>query len=70
MVNLQAKFVVFNKFISPQTYIYAKLYNCTDVYHTEDMLETAKMGGEFLLRHAYRSSDGRCYHSVSREGNW
>jgi len=51
-----------------QAYMLAKLYNTSSPHKTEDILEAARLGGEFLLRHVHRASDNRCYNEVTREG--
>ncbi|EDO37790.1 predicted protein [Nematostella vectensis] len=51
-----------------QVWMYCKLYNETEKYHKDNVLQDAISGGEFIMKHLKRSEDGRCYFQVTREG--
>jgi N-acylglucosamine 2-epimerase len=48
-----------------QVWLLARLYN--SVEHRPEWLEAARLGAEFLRRHAF-DEQGRCYFSLTREG--
>ncbi|XP_062522306.1 N-acylglucosamine 2-epimerase-like isoform X2 [Corticium candelabrum] len=51
-----------------QVWMYCKLYNETEEYHTDQVLQAAIDGAKFLKEFFYRSEDNRCYFTVTREG--
>ncbi|XP_072026630.1 N-acylglucosamine 2-epimerase-like [Amphiura filiformis] len=51
-----------------QVWMYSKLYNSIPRFHTEEVLQAARAGGEFLMKHV-KSSDGmKCNFLLTRDG--
>jgi N-acylglucosamine 2-epimerase len=51
-----------------QVWMYCKLYNETEEFHTPRVLEAAEKGAKFLRDHIYQAKDSRCFFSVTQDG--
>ncbi|XP_038067868.1 N-acylglucosamine 2-epimerase-like [Patiria miniata] len=51
-----------------QVWMYCKLYNNLPKYHTPEILQAAKKGGQFLMNYVKNPTTGKCYFTVTKEG--
>ncbi|XP_028399316.1 N-acylglucosamine 2-epimerase-like [Dendronephthya gigantea] len=51
-----------------QVWMYCKLYNTTQKYHTEEILAAARKGGDFLQTYFKRPEDNKCYFATTCDG--
>ncbi|XP_041459512.1 N-acylglucosamine 2-epimerase-like [Lytechinus variegatus] len=51
-----------------QVWSYCKLYNNIPKYHTEEILNIAKRGGEFLMKYVKNPENYKCFFAVTRTG--
>ena len=51
-----------------QVWMYAKLYNSLPSFHTDEVLQAAERGGQFLISHVRVPGQARCYFAVSADG--
>ena len=48
--------------------MYAKLYNSLPSFHTDEVLQAAERGGQFLINHVRVPGQTRCYFAVTADG--
>ncbi|XP_072178053.1 N-acylglucosamine 2-epimerase-like [Diadema setosum] len=51
-----------------QVWTYSKMYNSIPRYHTDQVLNAAKKGGEFLMEHVKNPANNKCHFAVTRSG--